>query len=355
MIQSIRLQQFRSYMDDSFEFKSGVNIIVGPNASGKTNLLEALLVLARGTSYRVHDQDLVMHDQSWARLDASVDNDARTMKLVIAPAASKTFEIGGRVLTRLSLERTIPVVLFEPNHLNLFTGSPERRREYLDDLLLQTTAGYGTTIRAYKRTLAQRNRLLKSGHVVPEQLFPWDVRLSELGGRIVRARDALVEVLQEKIGLLYRDVSRAMTDIRVSYQVAASPHQYESIMLRQLEQRRTDDIIRGFTSFGPHRDDLVAQFNGIPAGEVASRGEIRTLVLGLKILELQLLQAVRDVTPLLLLDDVFSELDGVRRQALTRHLQPYQTFITTTDADVVIHHFADHSNVILMSSNVQVI
>lgn len=349
MIQSIRLQHFRSYTDDSFEFDPGVNIIVGPNASGKTNLLESLLVAARGSSYRVGDVDLIEHNQPWARLDALVDGADRTLKIVREPILSKTHEIDGRSFKRLNLDRTLPVVLFEPNHLNLLTGPPENRRDYLDELLGQTVAGYPVLVRSYRRTLAQRNRLLKSGRVQSQELFPWDVRLSELGARIVRAREALVQAINTKIAGLYQDLSRSETTVAMIYRTGVGSEQYESAMLRQLEVRREDDLLRGYTSFGPHRDDLVVYFNGTPAEEVASRGETRTFVLGLKILELQLLEEKRDQTPLLLLDDVFSELDGARRQALTQHLQPYQTYITTTDADVVVHHFADRSNVILIT------
>lgn len=351
MIQSIRLQHFRSYVDDSFEFDPGVNIIVGPNASGKTNLLEALLVVARGNSYRVKDVDLIEHNQPWARLDALVDGGDRTVKIVCEPIPSKTYEIDGRSFKRLSLDRTLPVVLFEPNHLNLLTGSPEKRREYLDELLSQTVAGYAVLIRSYRRALAQRNRLLKSGRVRSQELFPWDVRLSELGARIVRAREALVQAMNAKVAGLYGDLSKSETLVAMSYQTGVGSEQYESTMLRQLELRRDDDVLRGYTTFGPHRDDFIVYFNGTPAEEVASRGETRTFVLGLKILELQLLEEKRDQTPLLLLDDVFSELDGARRQALTQHLQPYQTCITTTDADVVAHSFTKSSNIILIAKS----
>lgn len=348
MIQSVRLQHFRSYEDDSFEFSPGVNIIVGPNASGKTNLLEALLVSARGSSYRVHDQELIRHGQPWARLDALADGMERIVKLVAEPTPGKTYDIDGRVFRKLTMDRTIPIVLFEPNHLMLLNGSPEKRRDYLDDLLAQITPGYATTVRAYRRTLAQRNRLLKNGRATDAQFFPWDVRLSELGGRIVRARTELVQALDAKISNLYQELSTSTVRASVEYRTAADPEQYESYMLRQLEARRHDDLIRGFTSFGPHREDITVLFDGRPAEEVASRGETRTFVLSLKILELQLLGVRRDKTPLLLLDDVFSELDGARRKALTTHLQPYQTFITTTDADVVAHHFAETSNIILL-------
>lgn len=349
-LQSIRLQQFRSYEDESFEFDPGVNIIVGPNASGKTNLLEALLVLARGVSYRVHDAEMIAHGRSWARLDARVDGTERTVKLAGEAGLEKTYEIEGRVFRRLSLERTLPVVLFEPNHLDLLIGPPERRRDYLDELLGQTTAGYSAIVRSYRRTLAQRNRLLKSDHANAEQLFPWDVRLSQLGAQLVRARAGLVETMNAQIKALYKDISAGTTNVALSYRFGAELDQYESAMVRQLEARRYDDMIRGFTSFGPHRDDLQVYFDELPAEEVASRGETRTLVLALKILELQLLEQTRDQTPLLLLDDVFSELDGARRQALTNHLQPYQTFITTTDADIVAHHFTDKAHIMLIGN-----
>jgi len=138
MIANIRLQQYRSYFDDSFEFKDGVNIIVGPNASGKTNLLEAILVAARGSSYRARENDLIAFGKPWSRLDAHTESTHRTVKLLADPLPQKTFEIDGRVLKRLSMNLALPTVLFEPNHLALLSGAPERRRDYLDDLLSQT-------------------------------------------------------------------------------------------------------------------------------------------------------------------------------------------------------------------------
>ena len=349
MVQSIRLQQFRSYKDDSFEFSPGVNIIVGPNASGKTNLLEAILVMARGSSYRAKDHDLVMFNKPWARLDASVDDYQRTVKLINQPKPDKIYELAGRIMKRLSLDTTLPVVLFEPNDLWLLIGSPERRRDYLDELLTQTTAGYGSTLRSFKRALAQRNRLLKSPHISADQLFPWNVRLSELAGPVVRARTQLVQLINRRIGKLYKELSRNGVHVSMIYRAADDPEQYESHMLHQLELRATTDQILGFTSFGPHHEDFEVLFGKHSANNIASRGETRTFVLGLKLVELELLKEKRNKLPLLLLDDVFSELDGARQQALTAHLQAYQTFITTTDADVVLKHFSEKSNILLVS------
>jgi len=330
----------------SYDFDEGVTIIVGPNASGKTNLLEALLVVSRGGSYRVRDADLIAFNKPWARLDARTDDAARTIKLVRDPRPEKTYEIDGKVLKRLSMGHMIPAVLFEPNHLLLLGGSPDRRREYLDDLLSQTVVGYGTLLRAYRRTLAQRNRLLKGQHVVRDELFPWNIRLSELGARMVRARMNLVEQIGQLIGGLYGELSGASTPVAIRYGAAADPDQYESHMLHQLEMRLHDDMARGFTSFGPHREDFTVLFSGRPAQEVASRGEVRTAVLALKVAELQLLEEKRERQPILLLDDVFSELDASRRRALTSHMRSYQTFITTTDADVASSQFVQHSTVV---------
>ncbi|MDL2341593.1 MAG: DNA replication and repair protein RecF [Patescibacteria group bacterium] len=350
MITDLRLQHFRSYDDDSFEFQPGVNIIVGPNASGKTNLLEAILVLAAGSSYRVSDAELVQRDQPWARLDSHDSNDHdRTMKIVLDPRPTKTFEFGGKVIRRLSLKDKLPVVLFEPNHLQLLAGSPEQRRQYLDDLLEQTEAGYGQLRREYKRILAQRNSLLKQPALMAHgQLFAWNIRLSEAAGHIVRARSRLTAALNDHLSSLYSDLSHSSTHVQLAYACRFTPDNYQTQLLKKLESDLVLDQARGFTGSGPHREDLLVTFDNQPAALSASRGESRTAVLALKILELDMLRAARDISPILLLDDVFSELDGARRRALTSYLRDYQTFITTTDADVVIQNFTETCHVIAL-------
>lgn len=350
MITDLRLQNFRSYKDDSFELSQGVNIVVGPNASGKTNLLEAVLVLARGQSYRAKDVELVKFKQPWARIDANLSSGGkRTVKIVVEPETSKSYEIDNTVFKRLSHLHSLPVVLFEPNHLQLLGGSPERRRDYLDDLIEQTTPGYGTTRRHYKRALAQRNSLLKQTQGGSKsQVFPWDVRLSQLAGQIVRARSSLVDEINKELSRVYKKISGTKTTVVANYQNRWPVENYESQMLKKLESNFNDDRLRGFTSVGPHREDLEVLFDGHPAQLTASRGEARTAVLALKIIELKIIEAARDKTPLLLLDDVFSELDGRRRHALTDYLAPYQTFITTTDADLVVKNFTKACNVIAL-------
>jgi len=351
VISNLRLQNFRSYLDDSFEFDPGVNIIVGPNASGKTNLLEALLVLARGSSYRASDKDLILFGELWFRLVADVDGGERIVKLETDPITSKTFDINSKVYKRLRQEYTLPVVLFEPNHLTILSGSPEKRRLYLDDLLEQTRVGYGSTLRAYQRALAQRNALLKKPMVSDGEIFPWDVRLAELGAVISRARSELVAVIDQDIGKIYSRIARTKDKIAIVYQPEFKIESYESVMLKKLEEDISIDRQRGFTGHGPHREDFSTTFNSKAASEVASRGELRTTVLCLKILEVTILGHTRQQTPIMLLDDVFSELDGARRQTLTSYLRDCQSFITTTDADIVVSQFTGDCNTIALTKD----
>lgn len=349
MIRDIVLKQFRSYDNDAFEFSDGVNIIVGPNASGKSNLLEAILVMARGFSYRASDGELVSFDKPWARIDATLNNGSkRTLKIInTGERASKSYIFDDKPYARLTHQHTLPVVLFEPNNLLLLHGQPDARRSYLDDLLEQLDPGFGSVRKHYKRILSQRNTLLKNNpRNIGQQVFVWNIRLSELGGHIAKARIDLIDKLNSTLGQLYQDMAQAKTKVLAQYESSLPFDNYETTLLQKLESSLEKDILRGFTAAGPHRDDFTLTFDGTPASSTASRGETRTALLALKVFELEILESVRGQRPILLLDDVFSELDGKRRHALTDYLQTYQTFITTTDADVVGKVFTKLANII---------
>ncbi|MGH7241086.1 MAG: DNA replication/repair protein RecF, partial [Candidatus Saccharimonadales bacterium] len=219
MIANLRLQNFRSYSDETFEFSPSVNIVVGPNASGKTNLLEAILVLCRGSSYRAKDSEMIAFGAPWARLDALIDDEqTRTVKLVEEPLPAKTYEFGGKVYKRLNMAHSIPTVLFEPNNLQLLHGSPEQRRGYLDELLEQQISNYGTMRRNYRRVLAQRNALLKRAkRPTNEELFPWNLRLSELGAYVARSRAQLAETINASLGQTYQKLATTKTDVTLTY------------------------------------------------------------------------------------------------------------------------------------------
>ena len=351
MIDSIRLQRFRSYSDDSFEFEGGVNIVIGPNASGKTNLLEAILVLASGKSFRSGDVELVKFSASWARLDGYFGAHERIAKLVKDnDKAAKTFSIDDKPYKRLSLDKTVPTVLFEPSHLQLISRGPDFRREYFDDVLGRTQSGFKSLSANYRRALAQRNALLKqSPTYAKKQLFAWNIRLSELGAQIAQNRSQLVGAIDKTIGGNYSKIANKRSKVELVYDSPFDIDSYSSRLLSKLEATERTDFERGFTAFGPHREDFVLKLNRQPAQTAASRGEIRSLLIALKIFELGLIEKTRGTKPIFLLDDVFSELDGARRHHLVDHLKGHQVIITTTDADAVLEYFSGQHSLISLS------
>ncbi len=360
MINSLRLINFRSYQNDTFEFSPGVTIIVGPNASGKTNLLEALQVVCSGKSYRARPEQMIAFSADLSRLEARLDDQVRSVAF-LRPAAAERAErvekhitINQQKYKLLPPSRRLPVVLFEPEHLRLLHAGPEHRRDFLDHILEQIVAGFTTLSRQYKRALAQRNSLLKqasasgltgSSSNTTKQLFAWNVRLSQLGGQLAAHRQNLTEQIDAQLADIYRQIA-GPSDITLTYQPQFSMANYSSQMLHKLERSTELDFARGFTAYGPHREDFAVSIGGHAASAAASRGEVRTALLALKIIELRLLENHFAKKPLLLLDDVFSELDGSRRRALTKLLRDYQTFITTTDADVVVPHFIGNCSII---------
>ncbi|HZP55792.1 MAG TPA: DNA replication and repair protein RecF [Candidatus Saccharimonadales bacterium] len=348
MIDSLRLQNFRSYKDESFEFEPGVNIVIGPNASGKTNLLEAVLVLASGRSFRAKDNDLVSFDRTWARLDGFFGSSNRSVKFISSgEKAQKSFVLENKEYKRLSLERTIPTVLFEPNHLQLISRGPEFRRLYFDDILERSKPGFKNLNASYRRALAQRNALLKQPpQQAKKQLFAWNIRLSELGAQIAIARQDLINEVNKSISGSYSKIAGHRSKVELHYETPFVISNYSSKLLSKLEANDPLDFQRGFTAYGPHREDVMLYINKKPGSTSASRGEVRSLLIALKIFELGLLKKTRGTKPIFLLDDVFSELDGARRSHLVEYLKDYQSIITTTDADAVIQHFSNQHKVI---------
>ncbi|MDB5164338.1 MAG: recF [Candidatus Saccharibacteria bacterium] len=310
-------------------------------------------MVAIGRSFRARDEELKQFEAEWARLDAHTITGQRSVLLEEKVlGVQKSFVIDEQKLSRLTLHKTLPVVLFEPNHLLLLHGSPELRRAYLDDLLEQLITGYKQVRRHYRRALSQRNALLKLGYAqAKHQLFAWNLRLSELGEQVVRYRQQLVDDINVDMAATYSELADKKTAVVGRYLSDAAVESYGSYLLKKLESHNELDCQRGFTAYGPQRDDLELLINDKPASQVASRGELRSLVLALKIIELKLMERIHNKPPLLLLDDVFSELDGARRRALTEHLKDNQTFITTTDADVVVKGFTSKALIIPLEAS----
>lgn len=348
---NLKLQGFRSYDSHAIKLQPGVNIVVGPNGSGKTNLLEALYVISTGTSFRAADRDLVKREADWFRIEAKYDDDERVLTYSLVDTASpKHFSLDGIKRVRLSYQQKIPVVLFEPDHLRLLSGPPSARRDYLDSVLGRLQPDFARARSQFERALLQRNNILKHAErrsqALDDQLFVWNIKLAELSENIAERRLGLIEFMNGRIDELYSHIADTPSKVHLEYETELSPVDYKSAMLKQLDSKLDRDIIRGFTGVGPHRDDFALHLNGARSDVTASRGEMRSLLLTLKMIELQLLSDQHTHAPLLLLDDVFSELDSVRRRTLATLAQPYQTIITTTDADMVREYFGADVSII---------
>ena len=352
-LSSITIQNFRSYDEAAFEFTNGVNIIIGPNAAGKTNLLEAVYIAATGKGFRSRSDSVVIKNgQEIARIEASFGKQNRKILFDVSGGRlKKTFQTKDQKKSRLSFEDIQPVVLFQPDDLRLANGSPERRRLFIDLLLSQLNPTYASELRAYERALSQRNALLKSTHTPSsDHLFVWNVQIADRGGKIATMRQEMIKKIQSEISAIYSEVAGSKHHLDITYQTELNKSHYSDSLMKKLHEHISDDRRRGSTSFGPHRDDILFVIDEQPMKQVASRGENRTLLLALKIIEVNQLQSVRRKMPLLLLDDVFSELDGSRRRLLTSFLKDYQTLITTTDADVVGKEFAKRANILSIAS-----
>lgn len=346
MINSVTLKNYRSYTEGSFEFGDGVTIIIGPNASGKTNLLESVYLVATGLGFRSSDKDLIAEGSEWCRIDSLTGGDTRVIKLTASlPRTQKVIELNDTKKSRLSFDESIPVVLFEPDDARIIGGSPERRRLYIDTLLSSISPGYKKHLASYKRALKQRNNLLK-GPLHEASLFAWNTVLARHAQEVVMSRIEAIDKINERITPIYSALASTNSSVEISYESNLPFNNYLQAYLHRLERSVNIDRERGFTSTGPHRDDLQILLNGKVAGDFASRGESRSITLALKTIELEMVADHRNQKPILLLDDVFSELDGARRRMLTQTIGQYQSIITTTDADIVGKKFTSLATLI---------
>ena len=345
MISNISLRQFRSYLNQSFEFNEGVNIIVGPNGVGKTNLLEAIHLVSTNKTFRsVSPPDLLMNSKDFLKI-SSLDYENLSRQVLIKKTENsftKNYSLNDVIYSRLPLDKSLPVVLFEPSHLAIFSGSPEKRRKYFDDMIEKISPEYSKLRSSYARILSQRNSLLKRNGLKKDDLFAWSVKLSEFASHIVRMRHDLVEDINKSINDVYNNISGNVSKyfIEIKYISDLEKETYGSSMLKKLQDNIDKELLLGFTYTGPHKEDFKVFFNNKDSTLISSRGENRTLVLALKTYELNNLKKIKTQKPILLLDDVYSELDGKRRKYLTKLFNDTQTFITTTDSDLVIKDFS---------------
>lgn len=335
-VKTIRVQNIRTHKEYQLSLSSNVTVITGANGSGKTSLIEAMFIALQGSSFKGSDGDVLRRGADWYRIDVVMGDDVtRVVKFDSQKQTGrKQFEIGGKTQYRLAHQYKYPVVLFEPDDLRLLNGSPTRRRQFIDRLISQLDPEYLIATRRYDRALKQRNTLLKANGSA-DNLFAWNVSLSKYGSYIISKRIEFIKKIQQDLGRIYRDISGTEAEVNVGYSYVHTGS-IEQRLLAELDSHIEKDRILGFTSTGPHRHDILFTLNKSPALTVASRGEVRTIILALKFIEVAIIQDVTSKHPIILLDDVFSELDKTRQNHLIKFTKDHQIVISSATDNTTI-------------------
>lgn len=359
----LAVTDFRSWVDASLTLDPGVTLLLGANAQGKTNLVEAVIRAATGSSHRVaSDQALVRLGAQLAvvRLGAVADDGRRRQLAVeVAPGARARTRVDGNEVQRASEALgVVKVVAFAPEDVAIIRGDPDGRRRFLDDLLGQRRPAYAATRSDYDRVVRQRNQLLRqlrglhgsARDAAGETLDSWSAQLVQHGAALLAARIAAVHSLAPIVDELYRRVADRPEPVQLTYTSSAGidvvgtadagvpdPAPLAAAMWQALGERREDELARGVTLVGPHRDDVAMAIGRMPARTHASQGEAWSLALALKVATHDVVAAVGD-RPVVVLDDVFSELDATRRQRLADACEGFEQVLVTAavESDVPV-------------------
>jgi DNA replication and repair protein RecF len=342
-ITSFQLQNFRNYQDETVQFMPKTNILIGNNGQGKTNVLEGIYYLLTGKSYRVQrEQELLRWEQSEFHLYGDfllthhkvyLESHYRDKKKVV--------KVNRVPCQRLSdFVGTVNVIFFSPDDLVMIKGGPSERRRFIDLHIAQMLPGHVSILNAYNKVVQQKSALLKSSverALKYSQLQLWNEQLIELGEKIIRHRSDLTLRLQDVADQIYTNLSSQKEKIKVIYIALGKKNAAEAIseFPQLLNEKLEQEIERQMVLVGPHRDDVQILLNEKPARHYASQGQQRSLVLSLKLAELELIRQEKGEYPLLLLDDVLSELDCFRRDYLIKFIESssIQTLITMTNAE----------------------
>lgn len=334
----IRLTDYRNYREQALDIAPGINVLVGDNAQGKTNLLEAVRLCSIGRSHRTsRDRELILEGAerarvalAWRRRDG-----AHELTALIPAAGPKQLRVDGKALRRSGeLMGLVATVLFAPEDLALVKAGPGERRRFIDMELSQLRPVYYYALQRYNRALKQRNNLLREIDAQPAlraTLDGWDDVLAGEGAQIVAQRAKFVEMLGECARERHTAITGGAERLECRYSSQVDPADAERSMRAGLEAARARDLRAGTTTFGPHRDDLALEIDGRDARAFGSQGQQRTAALSLKLSELNVMYSLSGEWPILLLDDVMSELDPARRRTLLGCMEGVQTLVTCTD------------------------
>lgn len=356
-IKSIIIKDYRNYDQLRLNFDRNLNIIIGDNAQGKTNLLEAVYVSGFGKSFRtIKDSELVKFDKKIAHVKVEIEHDngwQETIEYRINEQSKKEFLINGVNITRISeLLGTINLILFYPDDLKLIKDSPVERRKFINRELSHISKLYCSDIIEYNKILNQRNELLKKITFKPDlkdTLDIWDEQLADKGTKIILRRKKFIDDLDRISKEIHASVTDGKETLSVAYNTSVKNlENYDTIksdLIFKLGKQIDVDVKRGFTSVGPHRDDLDILINNISIKSFGSQGQQRTAALSLKLSEIEIIKQDVGEYPILLLDDVMSELDLNRQKDLIYTLKNVQTIITTTDVKNLLDEYISASKI----------
>ncbi len=343
-IKKLFLQNFRNYEDEQFSFADGLNVLFGKNAQGKTNCAEAVFYLCTGASLRIrHDKQLIRMGADYAKITAEAEN--RYGKVTIeATIFENKREIrinGSKIARNADLMGHINSVFFSPGELRLIQDGPDERRRFMNISISQTSPAYYTALLRYNKILDQRNTLLKNKDIslVLDTLPVWDEQLCKYAAVIIKKR---VEFL-EKLAPFAKDFHSFLTDgeeeltVKPDAKYEGEEGKIAERLLARLANNYEKDLRLGFTTAGPHRDDMSVSINGLDAKGYGSQGQMRTAALALKLSEVRIFKELSGEYPVLILDDVMSELDLKRRKKLLRTIEGMQTILTCTHAERVLY------------------
>ena len=338
----LHLRNFRNYEALDYMPAPHLNILVGENAAGKTNILESIFYAALGKSHRTsRDAELIRFEEGYASVKLSLDTTAgtRTIDIGLAKNEKKRLLVDGRRLERSGeLMGCLNVVLFAPEDLTLVKEGPAERRRFMNMALSQQYPGYYYLLQAYNAALKQRNALLKSDEVYPEEMYlPWEEQLADAGSRITHFRERFSGELAKKAEEIHLRMTGGKERLDIRYLPCCEELYEKEAFLNKLTETRRTDMFRGGTGTGPHRDDMGIEADGIDLRKFGSQGQQRTAALSLKLSEIELVKKITGNTPILLLDDVLSELDSNRQNYLINSINNIQTLITCTGLDEFVN------------------
>ena len=332
-VKKIKLHNFRNYDEQEIELNKNINIFYGDNAQGKTNIIESIYLCSIGKSFRTNkDNELIKFNENMAEVFLEYEKKDREGKIKFELSEKKNIYINSIKIKKLSeLLGNVNIVIFNPDDINILKEGPSKRRKFLDIMISQLRPNYVYNLNMYIKTLEQRNNYLKqikTENKEEEMLDIWDEKLAEYGEKIYNYRNEFIEKIKSKINNIHDVITEGKEKLKLNY---ISDCENKNEYLKVLRNNRKLDIIKGFTTKGIHRDDFMVYINNEQINIYGSQGQNRTVILSLKMSELQVIYDEIGEYPILLLDDFMSELDEKRRKNFLKNIRNTQIIITCTD------------------------